>query len=322
MIETRHDRADRPITLLGPADRSADPTQPSLRNLQTISAFFLIYIVWGTTFYAIRDVVATVPPFLSAALRFLAAGSILVAFALIRGQFRIGQRQLLNAAAISLMMFLIGYGGLFWSEKRIDSGIAALLVATIPVWIALMEIFVLRKGRLHAPLLVAIALGVAGVGVLTLRFGQMSMPIRPVIVLTVGQIAWALGSVLSKKLSLPESKVVTAGVQMFIGGVALAVCSIASGELVNPVGISRQAALALLYLAIPGSVVAFTAYIWLLGRVSPTIVGSYAYVNPVVALIIGYALGNEAIGVRTLIGSMLVVSSVILTLTFSRPAQK
>jgi drug/metabolite transporter (DMT)-like permease len=322
VTEARHDQADRPITLSAAASRSANLAQPSLRKLQTVFAFCLIYIVWGTTYYAIRVVVATVPPFLSAALRFLTAGLILVAFAIIRGKFRIGQRQLLNATVISLLMFVIGYGGLFWSEKRIDSGIAALLIATIPVWIALMEVFVLRKGSIHAPLLVAIALGLAGVGVITLRFGHMGIPIRPLIVLTVGQIAWALGSVLSKKLSLPESKIVTAGLQMLMGGVALAVFSMAAGEMVHPLVVSRQAGLALLYLAIPGSVLAFTAYVWLLGRVSPTVIGSYAYVNPVVALIIGHMFGNEAIGVRTLIGSTLVISSVVVTLMFSRAAPK
>ena len=322
VIETRHDQTDPPVTLLANADPSIDPGQTSLRKFQVIFSFLIIYIVWGTTFYAIRVVVATVPPFFSAALRFLVAGSVLLVYAFLRKSFRSTPRQLLNAAGISVLMFLIGYGGLFWSERSIDSGMAALLIATIPVWIALLEVVVLKNGHIHPPLVVAIGLGLAGVGVLTLHFGHISVPVRAVIVLTIGQIAWSLGSVLSKKLSLPESKVVTAGVQMFIGGVALAVCSIASGELAHPVEISRSAGMALLYLAIPGSVVGFTAYVWLLGRVSPTIVGSYAYVNPVVALVVGYTLGNEIIGLRTLIGSMLVISSVVVTLTFTRTARR
>ena len=291
-------------------------------RVQIAFAFFLIYFVWGTTYFAIRIVVATIPPFFSAAVRFLIAGCVLLGIATIRGSFHVNRKQLLNAALIATLMFLIGYGGLFWSEKTVNSGIAALLVATIPVWIALMEILILKSATVRPPLLVAISLGLAGVALLTFHAGHLDIPVIPVIVLTVGQIAWALGSVLSSKLPLPPLKIVSAGLQMLIGGGLLEIASLASGEIVHFSEISNQAVFALLYLAIPGSVLAFTAYVWLLGRVPPTVVGSYAYVNPVVALTIGHVLGSEPVGLRTLAGSALIITSVIVTLTFGRATHK
>ena len=300
-------------------ERPSSPSRASMRDrIQVVGAFFLIYFVWGTTFLAIRVVVTTVPPFFSAALRFLMAGAVLLGIAFIRGSFRVNKQQILNASIIAALMFLLGYGGLFWSEQSVNSGVAALLVATIPVWIALMEIFILKNGSIRPPLIVAIVLGLTGVALLTLKSGHMNVPIIPVVVLMIGQTGWALGTVLSSKISLPESKIVRAGLQMVIGGGLLAIASGMGGELVRFPFLSRQAILALLYLAIPGSVFAFTAYVWLLDRVSPTVIGSYAYVNPVVALIIGHFLGSEPISVRTVGGSGLIIASVIVTLTFAR----
>ncbi len=213
-------------------------------------------------------------------------------------------------------MFLFGFGGLFWSEKSVESGIASLLVATIPVWIALIEVFIFKNGSLQQSLVGAIVLGLAGVALLTFHGGHLAIPFVPVLVLTFGQVAWAFGTVLSSKLQLPDSKIASAGYQMTAGGILLAIASHTAGEIVMRPHVSGQAMLGLLYLAVPGSVLAFTAYIWLLKRLSPTVVGSYAYVNPVVALVVGYVFGDGVLGVRTLIGSALIIASVVVTLTF------
>jgi drug/metabolite transporter (DMT)-like permease len=292
------------------------PTTP-VERVRIAFAFFSIYFVWGTTYLAIRIVVATVPPFLSAAIRFLIAGSVLLAIAAVRGSLRWERRYLLNATIVATLLFLIGYGGLFWSEQSVDSGIASVLVATIPVWIVIVDLLVFRQGSIRAPVLVSIVLGLSGVALLTVHSGAVNVPAAPVVVLTVGQVSWALGTLLSSRLSLPESKTAAAGMQMFIGGLLLAAAAYLAGEWRQRLVVSNHAAMALLYLAIPGSVLAFTAYLWLLRRVSPAVVGSYAYVNPVVALAVGHFLGNEPIGARALAGSALIVAGVVVSLRWA-----
>lgn len=287
-----------------------------------VVAFCLIYFVWGTTFFAIRVMVATVPPFLSAALRFLLAGSILLGIARIGGPLRITPRQVIHTALVSALMFLIGYGGLFWAEQSVDSGIAALLAATIPIWIALLEISILKKGRIRASLVAAIVVGLSGVALLTVPSGRVRVPLVPIAVLMVGQMSWALGTILSRKLSLPDRKVVSAALQMLVGGVLLFTVAFGTGDVKHGLALQSQAIAALLYLAIPGSVLAFTAYIWLLARISPTVVGSYAYVNPVVALLVGHLLGGEPLTARTVAGSSLIVLSVAVTLLYGATAHK
>ncbi len=213
-------------------------------------------------------------------------------------------------------MFLGGYSGLFWAEKRLPSGIASVLVATIPVWIVLLETFVVRTQRFRFATAFAVLLGLGGVAVIA-SGGQNhgeAINIAACLAILASEIAWSLGTVLSKLIKLPESKALGAGAQMMCGGALLLGCALLSGELTPLPRVSLKASLAVAYLIVAGSLISFTAYMWLLGRMSSTRVASYAYVNPVIALAIGYWLGGEAMQLPILIGSALVLVSVVLIL--------
>jgi drug/metabolite transporter (DMT)-like permease len=284
---------------------------------KTLLAFAIIYVVWGTTYLAIRVGVREVPPFLLAAIRFLIAGGFLYGWMIARGERSPTARQWLAASVTALFIFVLDYGLLFWAEQRVPSGIAAVMMATIPVFMALSEIIFLRTQKLTARLTMALLIGIGGVLVLMSR--SLNLAGAPVdklgaVALIVASISWSLGSVLSRRLSLPSSKVLSSGVQMLAGGACLALTSAALGEFrsFHPWNVSRGAWLALLYLIVAGSIIAFTAYVWLIHHESPTKVGTYAYVNPVVAVLVGYFLGGETLGLRTIIGTLFVLTSVVV----------
>jgi drug/metabolite transporter (DMT)-like permease len=280
-------------------------------------AFAIIYFVWGSTFLAIRIGVREVPPFLLAAMRFLAAGLILYLWMLAHGERSPSVREWMSASLLAVLIFVLDYGLLFWAEQRVPSGVAAVMLATIPLFMALSEIIFLRTQRLTARLALALLVGIAGVAVLvsnSLNVGGAPIDRAGAIALIVAGISWSIASALSRKLPLPASKVMSSGAQMFAGGVLLALAAAALGEFRNfhPMAVSRGAWFALLYLIVAGSIVAFTAYVWLLHHESPTKVGTYAYVNPVVAVLIGYFLGGEALGPRTILGTLFVLVSVLV----------
>ncbi len=206
-------------------------------------------------------------------------------------------------------MFVIGYSCLFWAEKTLASGIASVLVATIPLWTMVFEMVASQR----LPTLkvsAAIIAGLAGVAILA-GFGGGGKPaLLPVFAILLSSLAWAVGSVLSKGMRLPESKLVSAGAQMFAGGLILLLLAAALGEVLPWPRWSTQAIAALLYLVVAGSIVAFTAYNWLLHHLPTTQVSSYAYVNPVIALALGHWFGNEALGWRAVCGAVLIVVSV------------
>jgi len=283
-------------------------------------AFAIIYFVWGSTFLAIRVGVREVPPFLLAAMRFLAAGLILYLWMLAHGERSPSSREWLSASVLAVLIFVLDYGLLFWAEQRVPSGVAAVMLAIIPVFMALSEIVFLRTQRLTARLALALLIGIAGVAVLvsnSLNVAGAPIDRAGAAALIVAGISWSIASALSRKLPLPSSKVMSSGAQMFAGGVLLALAAAALGEFRNfhPLAVSRAAWFALLYLIVAGSVVAFTAYVWLLHHKSPTKVGTYAYVNPVVAVLIGYFLGGEALGPRTILGTLFVLVSVLVITT-------
>lgn len=288
-------------------------------------AFSIIYFVWGSTFLAIRIGVREVPPFLLAGLRFLSAGMILYAWMRIRGVHPPNRREWVSASLLAIVIFVLDYGLLFWAERRVPSGTAAVVLATIPAFMALSEIFFLRTQRLTLRLGLALLVGIAGVAVLVSRsFGLGEAPIdrAGALALLVAGISWSVAAALTRRLRLPSSKAMSSAAQMLCGGVFLLLTSGALGEFrgFTWLQVSRGAWLALAYLVIAGSVVAFTAYVWLLHHESPTKVGTYAYVNPVVAVALGYFLGGEAVGPRTLLGTLLVLVSVVVITT--TPAKK
>jgi drug/metabolite transporter (DMT)-like permease len=284
---------------------------------KTLLAFGIIYIVWGTTYLAIRVGVREVPPFLLAGMRFFIAGGILYGWTMAKGERSPTARQWLSACFIAVLIFVCDYGLLFWAERRVPSGVAAVMLATIPVFIAISEIIFLRTQRLTFRLALALLIGIGGVAVLMSRSLNLSgIPIDKMgaIALIVASISWSLGSVLTRKVTLPPSKVMSSGAQMLAGGVFLGLASAALGEFrgFHPSDVSRGAWLALLYLIVAGSIIGFTAYVWLIHHESPTKVGTYAYVNPVVAVLVGYFLGGEALGLRTILGTLFVLSSVVV----------
>jgi drug/metabolite transporter (DMT)-like permease len=285
-----------------------------------LSAFAIIYLVWGSTFLAIRIGVHEVPPFLFAAMRFSVAGLVLYGWMSARGEPSPNRRQWMSILLLAMLIFVFDYGLLFWAEQRVPSGIAAVMMATIPVFMALSEILFLRTQKLTARLAVALIIGIGGVAVLmsrSLHLGGAPIDSMGAAALIIGSITWSIGSVLTRKLPLPPSKVMSSGAQMLAGGILLALAAAALGEFHNfhPSTVSRGAWLALLYLIVAGSIIGFTAYVWLLHHESPTKVGTYAYVNPVVAVLLGYFLGGEALALRTILGTLCVLISVVVITT-------
>jgi len=292
---------------------------------KTLLAFAIIYFVWGSTFLAIRVGVHEVPPFLLAAMRFLVAGLILYGWMLGKGEPSPSRRQWMSASLLAVLIFVIDYGLLFWAEQRVPSGIAAVMMATIAVFMALSEIIFLGTQRLTIRLGLALLIGIAGVAVLmsrSLNLGGAPIDTVGAVALIIASVSWSIASVLTRKLPLPPSKVMSSGAQMLAGGVLLTLTSALLGEFRNfhPATVSRGAWLSLLYLIVAGSIIGFTAYVWLIHHESPTKVGTYAYVNPVVAVLVGYYLGGEPLSLRTILGTVFVlISVVVITMT---PAKK
>ena len=287
---------------------------------KTLLAFAIIYFVWGSTFLAIRVGVREVPPFLFAAMRFLAAGLVLYGWMMAQGERSPSRRQWMSAFLLGLLIFVFDYGLLFWAEQRVPSGIAAVMMATIPAFMALSEIILLRTQRLTVRLALALLIGIGGVAVLmsrSLNLGGAPIDARGAAALIFASMSWSVASALSRKLPLPSSKVMSSGAQMLAGGVLLSISAAALGEFrrFHPQTVSRSAWLSLLYLIVAGSIVGFTAYVWLLHHESPTKVGTYAYVNPVVAVLVGYFLGGETLGLRTMLGTLCVLVSVLVITT-------
>ena len=294
------------------------------KTWQTLLAFAIIYFVFGATFLAIRIGVREVPPLLFAAMRFTTAGLVLFGWILARRVSLPNRQQWLSILLLAFLIFVVDYGLLFWAEQRVPSGIAAVILATIPALMALSEILFLRTQRLTLRLSVALLIGIAGVAVLMVPSLESFGPLggAPVdrtgaIALLIGAVSWSIASILTRILPLPPSKVMSSGTQMLAGGCMLLLASAAFGELrhFHPEQVSRNAWLALLYLVVFGSIVGFTAYVWLIHHESPTKVGTYAYVNPVVAVLLGYFAAGEALGPRTILGTLFILVSVILITT-------
>jgi len=287
---------------------------------KVLLAFAMIYFVWGSTYLAIRIGVREVPPFLFAAMRFVIAGTALFAWMRARGTPMPRAREWGAAAFLAVLIFVFDYGLLFWAERRVPSGIAAVMLATIPVFMAMGEIVILRTQRLTARLGIALLLGIAGVAVLvgpSMNLGGAPVDRAGAIALIIAAISWSIASSLSRKVPQPAAKAMSSGLQMLCGGVLLFVASALLGELrgFHVQAISREAWLALAYLVVAGSIVAYTAYVWLIHHESPTKVGTYAYVNPVIAVVIGYFFGGEPLGPRTILGTLFVLVSVVVITT-------
>jgi drug/metabolite transporter (DMT)-like permease len=295
-------------------------TEARPASWKILLAFAMIYFVWGSTFLAIRVGVHEVPPFLLAAMRFFTAGLVMYAWLRLKGTPVPTRREWVAASALGALIFVVDYGCLFWAEQRVPSGIAAVVLATIPVFITLMEIIFLRTQQLTVRLSLALIVGLFGVAVLmnhSLSLGEVPVNRAGAIALLVASVTWSVATVVTRRLPLPSSKPMSAATQMLTGGVLLFVLTALTSEFTGfrIQAVSGRAWFALIYLIIAGSIVGFTAYVWLLHYESPTKVGTYAYVNPVVAVCLGYFVGGESVGPRTLLGTLLVLVSVITITT-------
>jgi drug/metabolite transporter (DMT)-like permease len=287
---------------------------------KTLLAFAILYLVWGSTYFAIRVGVREVPPFLFAAMRFLIAGLVVYGWIIAHREPSPSGVQWASASLLAILFFVLDYGLVYWAEQRVPSGIAAVMMATTPAFMALWEISFLGTQRLTARLALALVIGLGGVAVLMSRsfhLGGAPIDRARALAIIVAALSWSVASVLTRKLPRPRSPVMSSAVQMLMGGLFLTLTAAALGEFrdFHPGTISRAAWLSLLYLTVAGSIIAFTACLWLIHHESPTKVLTYAYVNPVVAVLLGYFLGRETLGRRTILGALLVLISVVVITT-------
>ena len=296
-------------------------TSPKVVPKQTllIVAFATVYIVWGSTYLAIRVAVETLPPFLLAAGRFLIAGSLMFGWLRLRGVAMPAKNQWFNAAIAGILMLLGGNGLVVWAEQTVSSSLAALLVALTPVWFALLDW--LRPGgkRPAGYIWAGIVVGFIGVTLLVSGRGASDVSVvrNPwgVAALVIAGFSWAAGSLWSRYNPKPESPWMNAALQMICGGAALLALSMFHGEPAHfhLAQASVQSWWALLYLVVLGSWIGFSAYVWLLKASTPSRVATYAYVNPVIAVLLGRIWLNEPLGMRTLWAAAIILVGVVIT---------
>jgi drug/metabolite transporter (DMT)-like permease len=284
-------------------------------------ALAIVYVVWGSTYLGIDLAVRTIPPFLMAAVRFLIAGGVLYAWAIRRGDRADcpTPRHWLAAFLIAAPMLAVGNAAVGWAEQTLDTGTASLIIASVPLWMALLD-RVFYGQRLARVVVTGLAVGFAGVGLLVAPGGSGGFS-RAAIVLVVSSFAWAVGSLYSRQAPQPGRPLVAAAMQMLAGGLILTVVSGVSGELgdVHPGQVSLESWLGLAYLVAAGSLLAFTAYMWLLRNAPTSLVGTYAYVNPFVAVLLGTVVLGEPLGWRTLVGGGIVLAAVALIVRAPKP---
>ena len=284
-------------------------------------ALLTIYVVWGSTFIALAIIVRDLPPFLAMAIRHLAAGALLLAWALPRGDRegdRIGRPQILAGFVFGGLLFLLGHGSLAWAQQTVPAGVAALLVGSIPIWMALLDRVFFGK-RLRSSAYVGFALGFVGLAFLIDPFGESRVDRVGAVVIILGALAWSAGSLYSRRSALPRRPLVSAGLGALCGGVLLLVVSIAGGELGEATW-SADALLAVGYLIVVGSLVGFTAYVWLLRAAPVSLVATYAYVNPIVAVALGSLLLGETVTLQMAVAGAAIVVAVALILRASGAA--
>ena len=298
---------------------SGTTTERAPRLGLVILALGTVYLVWGSTYFGILIAIKTIPPMSMAALRFTVAGGLLYAWAVRRGDRegdRPGLAQWAAAAVVGTALLAAGNGAVTWAEQRIPSGIAALLIASVPLWMSILGRVLLAE-RLSWLAVVGLAVGFAGLVLLVRPSGTDRLDLTATVVVLGGALAWASGSVWSRRAPLPRRPLVTTGMEMLAGGAVLAVASVVGGEpaRIRFAEISVSSVLAVAYLVVFGSLVAFTAYVWLLRNVRTSVVGTYAYVNPVVAVALGAVLGGEPVTGRALLAGAVILAGVALIVT-------
>lgn len=289
-------------------------------RLKLISAFASVYIVWGSTYLAIRIAIETIPPLLMAGFRFIIAGSIMYLWGRLRTNERPTRVHWKSAAIVGLMLLLVGNGALSWSEQLIPSGIAALLVAVSPLWFILIE-WMQGGARPTAGVFIGLALGTLGIAILIdpadlVGGGEVSA--LGASVLLVSSVCWAFGSFYSRRAHLPSSPALANGMEMLIGGVGLILIGALTGEVkdLHLADVTTKSLLAVAYLVVFGSIIGFSSYIWLFHNTTPTRASTYAYVNPIVAVFIGWLVGGEQLPTRVILAALLIIAAVAAITVF------
>jgi drug/metabolite transporter (DMT)-like permease len=295
-------------------------TEQRASRAQIIAAFASIYIIWGSTYLAIRYAIETIPPFIMGGVRFLISGALLYIWARYRGAPKPNPLHWRNAIIAGGFLLLGGNGAVVWAEQFVPSGLTALLVSILPFWLVIIEWMRPPRRRPSGAVILGLVLGFIGIIVLV---GPGSVggqgDVRPIgaLVLILGSLSWAIGSFWSRDASLPDSGLLTTGMEMLGGGTLLLIVGVLSGELshLDVRHISHASTVGLLYLITFGSLLGFTSYIWLLDKVSPARLGTYAYVNPIVAVLLGWAIAGETLSARTAVAAAIVICAVALITT-------
>ncbi len=287
---------------------------------KVIAAFAAVYLIWGSTYLGIRFAIETIPPHLMAAARFLVAGAILYAWARWRGAPAPTLRNWRASAVVGGFLLLGGNGAVVWAETRVPSGLTALLVAMVPIWMLVLEMHPRLGGRRpRAAVVAGIVLGLAGLALLVAP-GKLAGRVDLVGagVLVLGCLSWAFGSLHSRAADLPKSGFLAAAMEMVCGGALLLLFGLATGQAgqLSAAAISPRSLVALAYLIVFGSLIGFTAYIYLLGATTSARVSTYAYVNPIVAVLLGWAFANEPMTLRAMIAAAVIISAVVVIIRF------
>jgi drug/metabolite transporter (DMT)-like permease len=285
------------------------------------AALGTVYLIWGSTYLAIRFAIETTPPLLMAGVRFFIAGAVLYSWMRLRGAPRPTRAQWGSAAIVGLLLLVLGNGGVVVAEQVLPSSITALLVATVPLWMALLDWARPDGVRPSAAAIVGLLFGFAGVALLIgpAEFaGGGRVNLVGTIIVLVAAVCWASGSLYSRSGRLPSSPLMGTAIEMLAGGAILLVVGSARGELarVHLSAISARSAISIAYLIVFGSLVAFSAYIWLLRATTPSVVSTYAYVNPMVAVLLGWAFAGEQLTLRTLLAAAIIVAGVVVITSF------
>jgi drug/metabolite transporter (DMT)-like permease len=287
----------------------------SQHRVRLFVAFGSVYFFWGTTYLAIRFALASITPFLLGSMRFFLAGGIMYAWGRMRGAGRPNLREWRSAAILGTLLFVCGNGALMWAEQYVPSGLAALLLACTPLWMVLLDSMRREGHELTGRIIAGLLSGLLGLIVLIGPgeiLGGQNVDIVGAVVLVLGSLAWTFASIHYRSFHLPKSLVLVAGMEMLAAAVVFVILGVIAGEV--PALVQHEPSLvsvgAVLYLVTFGSIVGYTAYAWLLAHTSPARVATYAYVNPIIALFVGWLIGGEALTLRTLLAAVMITGAV------------
>jgi drug/metabolite transporter (DMT)-like permease len=309
-----------------PVARAEEASSPPAR-WRVLTAFGIIYVIWGSTYLAILFAIETLPPFLMASARFLIAGAVLYFVARRFGGAAAPSRAEWRAAAIvGVLLLVFGNGTVVWSESRVPSGVAALIVGVVPCCMVLLDWLRPRGTRPTMQVVMGLVLGLAGLLVLIgpdALVGGGRADLIGVAVLVLGSLSWAAGSIYTRHAGLPRSPFLTTGMEMLAGSAGLLILALLQGEPahVDTASFSLLSLAGWLYLIVFGSIVAFTAYVWLLRVSTPARVSTHAYVNPIVAVLLGWSFASEPLTLRMMIAAAVIVSGVALITLAPRPVE-